>query len=325
MLQAFRSQPVHVNVGYQGGQKYNPPKHQVQPQQQPHSQQTPQVQQPFQQPAQPTTPTEFSGQKNYKPQRGRGQGRGRGNQNKRNRSNSASEPPSHLVPFCAPPQNLLQRPPVQGLVGGSLSKYWEVWAQKGMSTEVVEILRWGARIEFWKKTVLAHSPINSSDSKSKDSIIQEQIESLLSKEAIEEVSAPYGRGFYSRLLVVPKPNGKWQPILDLKRLNDQVKIPIFRMESVQSVWTQLIPENHMFSIDLTDAYFHIPIHPESRKYLRILFRGKVYQFRALPFGLSTASYIFTQVVSQVKALVHLRGIQLFLYLDDWLVQIRTLS
>ena len=42
-----------------------------------------------------------------------------------------------------------------------------------------------------------------------------------------------------------------------------------------------------FNIDLQDAYFHEPIHPGSRKYLRFAFE-KVYQFWVLPFGLNTA-------------------------------------
>ena len=42
-------------------------------------------------------------------------------------------------------------------------------------------------------------------------------------------------------------------------------------------------------------YFHVSIHPSSRKYLRIAFENKVYQFRVLPFGLNTAPQIFTRL------------------------------
>jgi len=93
------------------------------------------------------------------------------------------------------------------------------------------------------------------------------------------------------------------------------------MENIQSIWASLLPGNYTFSVDLQDAYFHVPVHPDSRKYLRFAFADKVYQFRALPFGLSTAPWVFTRVVSEVKLLAHLQGIQLYLYLDDWLVQI----
>ena len=168
---------------------------------------------------------------------------------------------------------------------------------------------------------LVDCPIQSTDSKSKAHIVHKEIMEMVNKEALEEVKFPYGKGFYSRIFVVPKPNGKWRPIIDLKSLNNYVKIPTFKMESIQSVWTQLLPGNFTFSIDLTDAYFHVPVHPDYRKYLRIVHRGRVYQFKALPFGLSTAPYLFTKIMSEVKAIVHVQGIQLFLYLDDWLIHV----
>ena len=52
--------------------------------------------------------------------------------------------------------------------------------------------------------------------------------------------------------------------------------------------------------------------------MRICFEGRVYQFRALPFGLSPAPWLFTKVVSEVKGMVHSQGIQLHQFLDDWL-------
>jgi hypothetical protein len=62
------------------------------------------------------------------------------------------------------------------------------------------------------------------------------------------------------------------------------------------------------------------MHPSSRKYLRIFHQGRVYQFKALPFGLSTSPWVFTRVMMEVKIIVQLRGVQLHLYLDDWLAQ-----
>ena len=59
--------------------------------------------------------------------------------------------------------------------------------------------------------------------------------------------------------------------------------------------------------------------------MRVFFQGKVYQFKALPFGLSPAPWLFTKVVSEVKAMVHGRGIQLHQFLDDWLGKAATLE
>ena len=81
----------------------------------------------------------------------------------------------------------------------------------------------------------------------------------------------------------------------------------------------LIPGEWVSSIDLTDAYLHIPIHPNSRKYLRFCRRSQVFQFTSLPFGLTTAPQVFTMIVKEVKLMALSRGIRLQ-YLDNWLIR-----
>ena len=44
--------------------------------------------------------------------------------------------------------------------------------------------------------------------------------------------------------------------------------PIHKMETVKSVRNSMANNDWAVSIDLTDAYLQIPIHPHSRKYLR---------------------------------------------------------
>ena len=92
------------------------------------------------------------------------------------------------------------------------------------------------------------------------------------------------------------------------------------METPESIRTSLQKKEWVTSIDFKDAYFHIPIHPQSRKYLRFHIQGKSYQFKALPFGLATAPIEFTIVVKEVKLLAQARGIRIHQYLDDWLVR-----
>ena len=45
----------------------------------------------------------------------------------------------------------------------------------------------------------------------------------------------------------------------------------------------------MVSIDLKDAYFQIPVHHDSRQFLRFVAFGVPYQFKALCFGLHGSS------------------------------------
>ena len=76
----------------------------------------------------------------------------------------------------------------------------------------------------------------------------------------------------------------------------------------------------MASIDLKEAYLQVPVHPDSRRFLRFVDQGNVYQFSALCFGLSTAPQVFTRVMAPVSAILHSWGIRMRRYLDDWLIQ-----
>ena len=108
-------------------------------------------------------------------------------------------------------------------------------------------------------------------------------------------------------------------MIDLSHLNDFVQLTSFKMETVASVLLSVREGDFLASFDLKDAYFQIPIHGSSRKLLRFMSEGTVYQFKALCFGLSTAPHVFTRVFAAVSAWAHSRGIRLLRYLDDWLV------
>ena len=108
-------------------------------------------------------------------------------------------------------------------------------------------------------------------------------------------------------------------MIDLSHLNDFVQLTPFKMETVASVLLSVREGDFLASLDLKDAYFQIPIHGSSRKLLRFMSEGTVYQFKALCFGLSTAPQVFTRVFAAVSAWAHARAIRLLRYLDDWLV------
>ena len=54
--------------------------------------------------------------------------------------------------------------------------------------------------------------------------------------------------------------------------------------------------------------------------MRFHLQGRSYQFKALPFGLSTAPMEFTVVAKEVKLMALQRDIRIHQYLDDWLVR-----
>ena len=92
------------------------------------------------------------------------------------------------------------------------------------------------------------------------------------------------------------------------------------METQRKVKDAVQLNDWAFSLDLTDAYLHIPIHYRSRKFLRFTLRGRVYKFKALPFGLSTSPFVFTRLMEVIATFLRRRAITLHPYLDDWLAR-----
>ena len=147
----------------------------------------------------------------------------------------------------------------------------------------------------------------------------EVTQALIAKGAVELALLP-SLGFYSRLFVVWKTSGSWRPVIDLSTLNLFVDVSHFQMETIQSVLLSVRQGDWMASIDLKGAYLQVPIHPESRPFLRFVAHSHVYQFKVLCFGLSTAPQVFSRVMAPVSAILHSWGIRMCRYLDDWLVQ-----
>ena len=87
------------------------------------------------------------------------------------------------------------------------------------------------------------------------------------------------------------------------------------MDTSQKVLSSLKKGWWIFSLDLKDAYFQIPIHLSSRKFLRIEFLGTIFPFKALS-SISTAPWLFTKMVNVVKDIFHQGVLSPFQYLDD---------
>ena len=108
-------------------------------------------------------------------------------------------------------------------------------------------------------------------------------------------------------------------MVNLKALNNFVVTPHFKMEGIHTLKNLLRPGDWLVKVDLKDAYFAIPIHPDHRKYLRFSVGNKMYQFTCLPFGLASAPWVFTKTLRPVAALVRELGMRVIFYIDDILL------
>ena len=75
----------------------------------------------------------------------------------------------------------------------------------------------------------------------------------------------------------------------------------------------------MSKMDICQAYRHIPVHPQDRFLLGMMWQGKVYVDTTLPFGLRSAPLIFTAVADAAQWVMHKEGAsKIFHYIDDFI-------
>jgi hypothetical protein len=70
--------------------------------------------------------------------------------------------------------------------------------------------------------------------------------------------------------------------------------------------------------DIISAYYHVSLHPDSRRFVGFNWKGIYYQYNCLPFGLSTAPWVFSKVIRELVMYWRAKGINILPYLDDLL-------
>ena len=86
-----------------------------------------------------------------------------------------------------------------------------------------------------------------------------------------------------------------------KNLYTCIRKHLFKMETTKSVHQWILVNDCVVSIDRTDAYLHVPVHPQTGKYLLFFLGNQVFQFTALPFGMSLIPWIFTKLMDVIAA------------------------
>lgn len=81
------------------------------------------------------------------------------------------------------------------------------------------------------------------------------------------------KGWYSHYLVVPKKGRGLHPIVDLRVLNKYLRTYRFKILTLKQLLITVSLEDWFATIDLTDAYFHVVIHPHHRQFLHFAFEG----------------------------------------------------
>jgi hypothetical protein len=73
-------------------------------------------------------------------------------------------------------------------------------------------------------------------------------------------------------------------VIDLSTLTMQLRPPKFRLETARRLRHSINRNDLAVSLDLSDAYLHVPMHRSTSRFLRFAIDRIVYSFRAFPSG-----------------------------------------
>lgn len=142
--------------------------------------------------------------------------------------------------------------------------------------------------------------------------IEGELISLVKSGVIEKIDYS---DWAAPIVPVRKPNGKIRICGDYKvTINPDLEIPTHPMPRPDELFSKLNGGKKFTKLDLSQAYQQIVVDKDSRKYLTINTHLGLYQYKRLPFGISSAPAIFQKVMDKV-----LQGLDVGCYLDDLIV------
>ena len=202
--------------------------------------------------------------------------------------------------------------------GGQVGSHLPKWNDLTSDQNILNIVS-GYRLEFSEKIPnQTHVPHPYKFTTEEKLAIDEEIHTLLEKNVIEKCDHQPGE-YISNIFTREKKDGKYTMILNLSELNKNLTYYHFKMDTFETVTQLLTKDCFMASLDLKDAYYSIPIHPLDRKFLRFQWNGELFQFRALPNGLSPGPRIFTKVLKVPLTVLRSMGHVIVAYIDDTLL------
>ena len=202
-------------------------------------------------------------------------------------------------------------------VAGKIHQKSEFWEDTlNAPNYVTNIIKYGYSLPFVETCKPFFAENNASSLKHPD-FVEEAISKLLKQKCIMETKEiPY----CCNPLTVAE-SSKLRLVLDLRHVNPCLEKHSFKYENLK-IFPELFEQGYYFSsYDLKSGYHHVSINEAHWQYLGFSWVHKdgirrYYIFIVMPFGLSTACFVFTKLLRPLIKKWRSQGYRIIGYLDD---------
>ena len=184
-------------------------------------------------------------------------------------------------------------------VKGRLKAHVQFWKRINTPPFIIECIREGYKIPFYLPPQTAEFKNNSSALKHSD-FVQSSVLELLSSGRVCRVSKSSLR-VINPLSVSVQSCEKKRLILDLRYVNQHIFKQRVKFEDWRVGLDYFEKGSHFTKFDLKSGYHHLDVFPDHQRFLGfswVISDGEpsFFMFTVLPFGLSSAPYIFTKLL-----------------------------
>ena len=147
----------------------------------------------------------------------------------------------------------------------------------------------------------------------KEAEAERQVKKLLEQGMIE----PSTGAWSSPVVLVRKKDQSWRFCIDYRRLNAVTASDAYPLPRIDESLDALSGAKFFSTLDLTSGYWQVPLDNDAREKSAFITRSGLWQWKVLPFGLTSAPATFQRLMERVLHGLHWKT--LLLYLDDVIV------
>ena len=202
-------------------------------------------------------------------------------------------------------------------VVGSLANHASFWEDIGAPQYIRNIIENGYSIplKYLPKAIYLK---NNATSRNEPEFVRTAIDELVVKGAVMELEAPPR---VVNPLTVAEKDCKKRLVLDLRHINRAVHENKCKIEGADTLSQFLGEANFLFGFDLKAGYHHVDMVPNQWQLLGFAYpdhtgKTRYFVFKVLPFGLSSAGFVFTKILRVLINLWRSKGIPIVAFFDD---------
>ena len=208
----------------------------------------------------------------------------------------------------------------QGLprMPGRLRARINVWRQTTSDSFVLSVIAGGYKIS-WNKygAPPPREQSNSPNCANHVEFIDSSIKDALAMGVVCETSRENLNNISPLNVDVKKSNGKRRLIFNAMFINMFMNVPKFKYPQLYREGKEIFSgSKYGYVLDISQAFYHIEIHPQFYRYLGFMWKDKYYYWRCCPFGVSFGPWLWDRILTPVVDKLKKEGLQIMAFCDD---------